>query len=132
MLYDSVDRESVEKMVRAFYAVIIEDDLVGPYFRKALGDDLRNEKWYEHLNTLNRFWLMMMTGDRHGYWGDPFPPHAFIGPLYPETFQRWLELFHKVIHQFFVPEIAQKFYKKAEVLAEQFMENLDVNGEEED
>jgi hemoglobin len=131
MLYDSVDRGKIEKMVREFYALVLKDEMVGPYFIKALGDDLKNGKWYEHLHTLDRFWLLMMTGER-GYWGDPFPPHAFIGPLYPETFERWLKLFHEVVYRLFVPEIADRFYKKAEILAEQFMENLDIDGEDED
>ncbi|SFV64938.1 Truncated hemoglobins [hydrothermal vent metagenome] len=131
MLIDEVDRGSIEKMVRHFYAVLIEDDLVGPYFIRALGDDLSNDKWYEHFQTLNKFWLMMMTGEK-GYMGDPFLPHVFIGQLYPETFERWLKLFKEVISEFFVPEIADKFYRKAEILSAQFIENLELEDEEED
>ena len=131
MLYDTVDRASVEKMVRKFYADILEDDLLGPIFVKALGNDLKGGKWYEHFNTLFNFWMQMMTGDRN-YQGHPFPPHAFLGPLTREHFERWLELFHKTVHQFFVPELAEKFYKKADVLAEQFIENLDIDGEDDD
>lgn len=125
MLIDTVDRASVEKMVRQFYATIIQDDLVGPYFIRALGDNLKNDKWYEHFNTLDRFWLMMMNGEE-GYWGDPFPPHAFLGELYPETFERWLKLFHETVYGMFTPEIAEKFYKKSEILADRFMEYLEV------
>lgn len=131
MLYDSVDRGKIEELVREFYTDVLKDDLVGPFFIKALGNDLKNEKWYEHLNTLTRFWLLMMTGERHGYWGDPFPPHAFIGPLYPETFARWLKLFNETLQRLFTPDIAEKFYQKAEKFAEQFMENLGVNDEDE-
>jgi len=131
MLYDTVDRGKIEEMVREFYTIVLKDDLLGPIFIKALGDDLNNGKWYEHLNTLYNFWVLMMTG-KPGYGGHPYPPHAFIGPLYPETFERWLKLFHEVVYRLFVPEIADKFYKKAEVLAEQFMDNLGLNDEEED
>jgi len=131
MPYDTVDRGKIEEMVREFYTIILKDDLVGPYFIKALGDDLDNGKWYEHLNTLYDFWLLMMTG-KFGYGGHPFPPHAFLGPLYPETFERWLKIFNEVVHRFFVPEIADKFYKKADVLAEQFMDNLGFNDDEDD
>lgn len=131
MLIDTVNRPSVEKMVRQFYSTILQDDVVGPYFIRALGNDLKNDKWYEHLNTLNRFWLMMMNGE-DGYWGDPFPPHAFLGELYPETFERWLLLFRTTVDDIFVPEIADKFYKKSEVLAERFMDYLDVGVEEDD
>ena len=131
MPYDSVDRASVERMVREFYADILKDEMVGPYFVKMLGDDLKNGKWHEHLNTLYNFWMQMMTGESP-YQGHPFPPHAFIGPLYHETFERWLELFHATVYRLFVPEIADKFYKKANILAEQFMDNLGMNDEDED
>jgi len=123
MPYDTVDRGKIEQMVREFYTVVLKDDILSPFFINALGDDLKNGKWYEHLNTLVNFWMLMMEGEKN-YWGDPFPPHAFLGPLSPETFERWLELFHEVVYRLFVPEIADKFYKKAVILAEQFQENL--------
>jgi len=128
MLATEVDRGNVESMVRSFYAMIVKDDLVGPFFIKALGDDLKNDKWYEHHRTLNNFWLMMMTGEK-GYTGDPFLPHVFIGELTEETFTRWLELFNKHIHEHYVPEIAEKFNKKAEILAKKFMQGLEIGDE---
>jgi len=123
MPYDTVDRGKIEQMVREFYTVVLKDDILSPFFIKALGDDLKNGKWYEHLNTLVNFWMLMMEGEKN-YWGDPFPPHAFLGPLSPETFERWLKLFHEVVYRLFIPEIADKFHKKAAILAEQFQENL--------
>ena len=128
MLATEVDRGNVERMVRSFYAMLIKDDLVGPFFIKALGNDLKNDKWYEHHRTLNNFWLMMMTGER-GYTGDPFLPHVFIGELTVETFDRWLALFDKHIHEHYVPEIAEKFNKKAEILAKKFMQGLEIGDE---
>ena len=131
MPYDTVDRGKIEQMVREFYTVVLKDDILSPFFIKALGDDLKNGKWHEHLNTLVNFWMLMMEGEKN-YWGDPFPPHAFIGPLSRETFERWLELFHEVVYRLFVPEIAAKFYKKAEILSEQFIENLSDDEDEDD
>lgn len=123
MLYETVDRGKIEDLVNEFYALVLEDELLSPFFINALGDDLKNGKWHEHLNTLTNFWMLMMEGEKN-YWGDPFPPHAFLGPLSPETFERWLELFKGVVNKLFISEIAEKFYKKAEVLAQQFQENL--------
>lgn len=131
MPYETVDRDNIKAMVRDFYAIILKDDSLGPIFIKALGDDLEGGKWIEHFHTLDDFWALMMTG-RRGYGGDPFPPHAFIGPLTTENFDHWLELFHEVVYRLFVTEIADKFYKKAEVLAEQFIENLGLNDDEDD
>ena len=131
MLFETVDRPAVEKLVREFYTIVIKDDLIGPFFIRALGSDFKNDKWYEHFNTLYNFWMMLMTGEKN-YWGDPFPPHAFIGPLSPEMFDRWLELFHGVVYELFIPELADKFYKKAQTLAEQFIENLGLNDDEDE
>lgn len=131
MLFDKVDRISVEKLVREFYPKIVKDELVGPYFIRALGNNLKNDKWYEHFATLDRFWLTLMNGE-DGYWGDPFPPHAFIGELYPKTFERWLKVFRETVDELFIPEVADKFYKKSEILANRFMEYLEVEEEEED
>ena len=51
MPYDSVDRGKIEQMVREFYTIVLKDDILSPIFVKALGNDLNNGKWYEHLNT---------------------------------------------------------------------------------
>lgn len=131
MLADTVERPAVEKMVRSFYAKIIQDDLVGPYFIRTLGADLKNDKWHEHFHTLDNFWMLVMTGEK-GYFGDPFPAHAFIGVMYTETFDRWLEIFDAHIHEHFVPELAEKFNKKAQIVAERLIEGLEVESMESD
>ncbi|MDQ7060325.1 MAG: group III truncated hemoglobin [Sulfurimonas sp.] len=92
MPYDTVTRENIDIMVHEFYARILKDEMVGPYFTKSLGADINSPKWFEHFSTLISFWVLMMIG-APGYGGNPFPPHAFLGQLYPETFERWLELF---------------------------------------
>ena len=131
MLYETVDRAKIEEMVHRFYKNVLEDDILRPYFVRALGEDLKSGKWHEHLNTLIGFWLLMMNAES-GYRGDPFPPHAFLGKMYRETFEQWLLLFKEVVESMFVPEIAERFYKKANILAEQFIENLGIDEEEED
>ena len=125
---DTVTRENINEMVLKFYTKILQDDIVGPYFINSLGDDMTKGKWPTHLTTLNSFWVTMMTG-KTGYNGHPFPPHAFLGEMYYETFERWLKLFHETLYEYFTPEIADKFYKKSEIIAEQFMENLDIEKE---
>ena len=131
MPYDTVDRENIHEMVHEFYGIVLKDDRLAPFFIKALGDNLDGGKWHEHLHTLDSFWLLMMTGIS-GYSGDPFPPHAFLGQLSVEDFERWLELFKEVVNRLYTPEIADKFYKKSEILAAQFIDNLGLNDEDED
>ena len=131
MPFDSVDRAAVEKMVKEFYADVLKDKTLGRFFVKALGNDLKGGKWHEHHNTLYNFWMQTMTGISP-YQGHPFPPHAFLGPLSRENFERWLELFHKTVYRLFIPEIADEFYRKANILAEQFMDNLGINDDDDD
>lgn len=131
MPYEKLNQENIHEMVREFYTVILKDDMLGPFFTKALGDDLDKGKWPEHFQTLYDFWILMMLGTP-GYNGDPFPPHAFLGQLTNENFEHWLELFKEVTSKMFVPEIADKFYKKASILATQFIDNLGINDEDDD
>ncbi|NOR54604.1 MAG: hypothetical protein GQ531_00200, partial [Sulfurovum sp.] len=74
---------------------------------------------------LESFWLMLMTGEP-GYFGDPFGPHAFLPNLSEEVFARWLELFNSHIRKYYTPELSDKFYKKADILSEQFMQRLEI------
>lgn len=131
MLANEVTRENVDDMVQKFYAKLLKDDVVGPFFTRKLGDDMNNHKWPEHLRTLGRFWVTMMTGQK-GYGGDPLAAHMFLGQLTRESFERWLEHFRETVDECYEPEIADKFYKKADILADQFMEFLDVDGDEDD
>ena len=129
MAYETVDVENIQIMVRDFYAIILKDDVLGPFFIKALGADLEKGKWPEHFQTLYDFWTLMMIG-RPGYNGDPFPPHAFLGRLTRENFEHWLALFDDVVHRLYKQEIGDKFYKKATILAEQFIENLGIDDDD--
>jgi len=131
MQFDNVDRGTVEQMVRAFYTKALNDKMIGPTFKKKLGDDMNSPLWYEHLKTIDKFWYTMITGE-HGYKGHPFPPHVFLSPLTRKMFERWLELFKTTVDAYFIPQIAHAFYVKAEEFAEEFMENLSVDDEDED
>jgi truncated hemoglobin YjbI len=126
VLASEVNRENLSKMVRRFYKMIMEDQVVNPYFIMALGKDLENEAWQKHYEILEDFWLMLMTGERV-YTRDAFTPHTEMAELYDETFERWLELFDEVLHLYYEPQLAKKFYKRAEVLARKFMQWLDID-----
>jgi hemoglobin len=131
MLAETVDRASVERLVHDFYGKVIKDDLVGPYFIRTLGNDQKNEKWFEHFWILTNFWMHMMEGEE-GYRGDPFVPHLMIGELYTETFDRWLKLFDETVHEHYAPEVAEKFNTKANTLATRFKAFLEVESMDED
>lgn len=129
MLVTEIDRASIEKLVRTFYAKILKDDLLSPFFIRALGDDLKNDKWYEHLKTLDNFWLGLMIGEGR-YMGDPLLPHFFLGELSPELFDRWIALFRQTAEEIYEHNTALKFYGKAKGLAKRFMTDLEIGYEE--
>ena len=126
MLASEVNRDNLSKMIRDFYAMILKDPIVNPYFIMALGNDLESEEWQEHYAILEDFWLMLMTGKKV-YDRDAFEPHLYIGEMEAETFNRWLELFNTIVHQYYEPKLAQKFHKRAEVLSRKFMQWLDIS-----
>ncbi|HIQ27329.1 MAG TPA: group III truncated hemoglobin [Sulfurovum sp.] len=125
MLASEVNRDNLSKMVRTFYKMILEDKTINPYFIMALGNDLQSQEWQEHYKILEDFWLMLMTGKKV-YTRDAFEPHENMAELYRETFERWLELFNEVVHLYYTPKLAKKFYKRAEVLSCKFMQWLEI------
>lgn len=129
MLVDIIDRASVEKLVRQFYVKVLNDKLIGRYFIIALGDDLKNDKWYEHLSLLDNFWIGLMTEEGR-YRGDPFVPHMFLGGLTSEMFDRWVALFRETAEEIYTPIVALRFYGKAKGLSKRFMTDLEIAYEE--
>ncbi len=129
MLATEVNRENLAPMIRTFYRKILQDKVVNPYFIMALGKDLESQAWQRHYEILEDFWLMLMTGERV-YTRDAYTPHEEIGELYAQTFERWLELFDEVLHLYYTPQLAQKFYKRAAVLSKKFMQWLHIDSSE--
>jgi len=129
MLLETIDRGNIEKLVRSFYAKVLDDALLSRYFLIALGDDLNNDKWYEHLHTLDNFWLSLLTGEGR-YMGDPLIPHMFLGGLNEAHFERWLYLFRATLDELFAPSIAIKIYGRAKALSTRFISDLELYEDE--
>jgi len=131
VLVEEIDRASIEKLVRTFYAKVIEDELIGPFFIRTLGDDFTSFQWYEHFNLLDNFWLGMVLEEGH-YRGDPFMPHVFLGELTKEEFDRWLEIFRETLEEIYAPIQVLKFYGKAKGITKRFMTDLEIYHGDED
>ena len=129
MLLETIDRGNIEKLVRTFYAKVLDDALLSRYFLIALGDDLKNDKWYEHLHTFDNFWLSLLTGEGR-YMGDPLMPHMFLGGLNEAHFERWLYLFRETLDELFAPSIAIKIYGRAKALSTRFISDLELDEDE--
>ena len=95
-----------------------------------MGNDLKNDKWYEHLHTLDNFWLSLLTGEGR-YMGDPLMPHMFLGGLDESHFEAWLQLFRETLDALYTPTIAIKIYGRAKALSTRFISDLELDDEDE-
>jgi hemoglobin len=122
-LFETVNGKSIQKMVNSFYAKIIKDPLVGPFFTDRFGDDIESQVWKEHLLLLGNFWSQMMLGSED-YHGHPMAPHFEMHGISRKAFEQWLLLFSENIDEIFVPKIGQYFKNQSIAIADRFMLNL--------
>ncbi len=126
MKENEITRENIEKMVLLFYRKILKDDIVGPFFIKELGKDMKNDQWSEHIDLLVNFWSSMVLGDGT-YRGNPFAPHMQIGVLTREVFEQWLEIFFKTIDEVYEPRTGDALKQRSMAIAGNFMRNLRIS-----
>ena len=109
-----INDQSIKRLVDHFYGMIIEDDLLGPVFKRAIGEDL--DQWGDHLSTMYRFWssVMQMSGR---YKGNPMKAHKELPGVELHFFDRWLELWDRATAECYVEEIAVIYRQKARNIA---------------
>jgi hemoglobin len=125
MLISEITKENLNKMVIRFYAKIINDDTVGPFFIEKLGDNLNNELWKPHIELLTNFWASIALGDQN-YRGNPLAPHLQLEGLQRSTFEQWLNLFFETLDSIYEPHIAEQFKQRSTIIAGNFMRNLRI------
>ncbi len=109
-----ITEEAIRRLVDRFYARARRDELLGPVFARAVGED--DEAWTAHLARLPDFWSsVMLTSGR--YHGDPFSVHLRLPGLDPAMFDRWLALFGETCAEMFEPDVADAFCARAERIA---------------
>ncbi|HVF93281.1 MAG TPA: group III truncated hemoglobin [Sphingomonas sp.] len=99
-------------VLRAFYARVREDDLLGPIFNHAVHD------WNHHLDRIGDFWSSVMLGSGR-YKGDPVArhlPHA--ASLDRVRFDRWLALWTETTTAMLPAAFAATIQAKAARIAE--------------
>jgi hemoglobin len=105
MASTGLDEARLGRLVRAFYARVRTDELLGPVFGAVIED------WEPHLERMVAFWssVALMTGRYHGR---PMQKHMPLA-IRPEHFERWLDLFSDTAHQTLSPEGAAHVVVKA-------------------
>ncbi|MEA2047285.1 MAG: group III truncated hemoglobin [Campylobacterota bacterium] len=123
MQAEKITHENIRTLIMHFYAKIIRDDIVGPFFIAKLGEDIHSELWQTHLETIVGFWTSLAFGQPK-YNGNLFLPHTQLGQLKRETFEQWLKLFAETLDEIYVEGIAEKFKERSRLIARNFMNNL--------
>ncbi len=105
-----IDEAMIERLVRAFYARIREDAILGPIFASRIKD------WEPHLKRMCAFWssVVLLTGR---YSGQPMRMHAPL-PVDARHFDHWLGLFQETAEAVCPPEAAAHFVFRAKKIAE--------------
>jgi hemoglobin len=85
---DLCTEEEVTRLVHGFYALVREDEVLGPVFEAHVRD------WDRHLPTMVDFWSGALRGTAR-FRGAPMPKHAALPGLNAQLFQRWLGLFEQ-------------------------------------
>lgn len=100
-----IDEAMIERLVRAFYVRVQEDDLIGPIFNE------RIVKWEPHLQRMFAFWssVALMTGRYHG---QPMRLHLPL-PIDASHFDRWLALWEATARELCPPRAADHFIERA-------------------
>jgi hemoglobin len=105
-----IDEAMIERLIRAFYARVNDDALLGPVFAARITD------WEPHLERMFAFWssVALMTGRYHG---QPMRVHLPL-PVDAEHFDRWLALFEETARDICPPVAAEHFIERARRIAE--------------
>ena len=111
MKHDTITRDNVRQLVDAFYGRVREDELLGPVFLKALGED-----WTAHLERLSEFWSTIVLGTR-SFHGNVYGTHMQLNGIEPAHFRRWLDLFEQSANELFEKEQAGQFMDMARRVA---------------
>lgn len=106
----------LDRLVRRFYAVAMEDDLIGPVFRRAVAD------WEHHFRIVRDFWSKSLLGTAR-YNGTPFAAHVGLD-LEPAFFERWLAIFRATARAELSAAAADRAIAKVEHMSACFQAGL--------
>jgi hemoglobin len=107
--HTGITEAMIEQLVRAFYAKVRTDEVLGPIFEARIAD------WEPHLAQMFAFWssVVLMTGRYHG---TPMAKHIRL-PVDAAHFDRWLGLFEQTAREICPPEAEAHFVERARRIA---------------
>lgn len=84
-----MSRDSLQKLVHAFYADVRKDPALAPVFDAAIG-----AHWDTHLERMVEFWSTMLL-DTRSFSGSVFGKHMQLQGVEPVHFERWMTLWYR-------------------------------------
>lgn len=122
MKKDIEGRADIDRLMHAFYAKAMSDEVIGYIFTDVAKLDLDH-----HLPIIGDFWETMLfrSGDygRHGR--NPLQVHGALAekiPLRSEHFERWLEIFRGCVDEEFEGDTADFLKLRAGMIANRMLE----------
>lgn len=115
-------REDINLLVIKFYALVRQDELLGPVFNTIIAED----HWPTHLEKLTDFWEGALLGASK-FRGNPIRAHqnadAKMGnSIEQKHFSRWLQLWFRTIDSMYTGKLAQRAKDAARIMSTgQFM-----------
>lgn len=108
---------AIAAMVRRFYALSFEDDLLGPMFRAEI-DDIE-----EHYGIVSDFWSHALLGTDRYKRGTPYQHHLKLS-VEEVHFQRWMVAFAQAVAEILSPDLGDAAMKRARHMTESFRMGL--------
>ena len=109
-MHHTVTEAAIGEIVDTFYSKVRNDDLLGPIFAGAIGDD-----WTPHLTKMKAFWSSVLLASCT-YKGNPMIAHLELPRLTHHHFERWLQLWDETADALFSEELAFIFVQKARMI----------------
>ena len=118
----SPSTESIQHLVRDFYADVVNHPLLGPVFTSELGS-----RWDSHLDRMVDFWTTVMLGTR-SFRGNLVQRHLQLQNVRPAHFDAWIQLWTQHTDARFDSATTSKLRRVAHDIGRQlFVSYFDVN-----
>jgi len=113
MKKDISNSDDITRLVHSFYDIVLKDELIGPFFTQ-----VANVNWDEHLPHMIQFWETVLLG-KATFEGWPMRTHLMLNKKMPLTaihFDRWMEIWFKIVDENFDGEIATESKNRAKIM----------------
>lgn len=121
MKYETINRESIAKLMELFYEKVRKDKDLSPIFNTFVGTG--EEEWAAHKAKIANFWRGMLLGEGD-YNGQPLKKHLDLPPFPQEFFDIWLKLFEESLNMLYNEEMKNVILQRANMIATHFQNML--------